>query len=133
MNNSSNIVASYSNWHSVTILLKYSIIQQYGPISTTLKKATIYITNQNACRNVYRKIYDTQICANDPKTVKGACNVINIFYSNILKNSCSVVRRLQGKNMINHVSYSLHESNFKIHCVIDQHHIIKIVCICFWI
>ncbi|XP_043583404.1 chymotrypsin-2-like [Bombus pyrosoma] len=49
-------------------------IREYGPVSTTLKKAIIYITNQSTCKNAYRTIYDTQICANDPKTVKGACN-----------------------------------------------------------
>ncbi|XP_071859195.1 chymotrypsin-2-like [Bombus fervidus] len=60
--------------NSRAIVSGWGRIRQYGPTSTTLKKATIYITNQNTCKDVYRKIHDTQICANDPKIERGACN-----------------------------------------------------------
>ncbi|XP_033351311.1 chymotrypsin-2-like [Bombus vosnesenskii] len=60
--------------NSRAIVSGWGRIRENGPLSTTLKKATIYITNQNTCKNAYRRIYDTQICASNPKSEKGACN-----------------------------------------------------------
>ncbi|XP_076748628.1 chymotrypsin-2-like [Xylocopa sonorina] len=45
-----------------------------GPTTDKLQKARIFITDQTTCKNVYHTIFDSQICANDPQTEKGACN-----------------------------------------------------------
>ncbi|XP_076301520.1 chymotrypsin-2-like [Lasioglossum baleicum] len=49
-----------------------------GQIPNTLQKATLEITDQNTCKNAYKRmgmnIYDSYICANDPKATRGACN-----------------------------------------------------------
>ncbi|CAL7944839.1 unnamed protein product [Xylocopa violacea] len=49
-------------------------LRMNGPTTDKLQKARIYITDQTACRNVYHTIFDSQICASDPQTVRGACN-----------------------------------------------------------
>ncbi|XP_019882307.1 mite allergen Der p 3-like [Camponotus floridanus] len=52
-------------------------ITKNGLRSKILQQATIYITSQEYCKDMYNKvlsdIYDTQICANDPNKRRGAC------------------------------------------------------------
>ncbi|XP_072747521.1 mite allergen Der p 3-like [Anoplolepis gracilipes] len=75
----------------VTLPKQDEIIQQgtaarvsgFGRISESssgsnfLLKATVYITDQEYCKNIYNKIleyiYDTHICANDPNISRGSC------------------------------------------------------------
>lgn len=49
-----------------------------GQIPNTLQKAKLEITDQNTCKNAYKSmrmnIYDSHICASDPKATRGACN-----------------------------------------------------------
>ncbi|KMQ90865.1 mite allergen der f 3-like protein [Lasius niger] len=52
-------------------------ISEDGSGSKVLQQATIYITDQEYCKNMYNKIlydiYDTHICANDPNISRGSC------------------------------------------------------------
>ncbi|XP_070161271.1 chymotrypsin-2-like [Polyergus mexicanus] len=52
-------------------------ISEDGPGSNILQQATIYIADQDYCKNMYSKmlynIYDTHICANDPNISRGSC------------------------------------------------------------
>ncbi|XP_029163066.1 mite allergen Der p 3-like [Nylanderia fulva] len=52
-------------------------LSEDGPGSKILQRATIYIVDQEYCKNMYNKIlyniYDSQICANNPNISKGSC------------------------------------------------------------
>lgn len=54
-------------------------LQQGGPTTIYLQRVNILIANQEYCELMYSKlnynVYETQICAYDPTTEKGSCNV----------------------------------------------------------
>ncbi|XP_076179603.1 transmembrane protease serine 9-like [Ptiloglossa arizonensis] len=64
-----NSAALVSGWGSTRV---------GGRGTTKLMKARIYIADQNKCKSTYsriaKKIYDSQICANNPTVKSGACN-----------------------------------------------------------
>ncbi|RLU26778.1 hypothetical protein DMN91_000575 [Ooceraea biroi] len=63
---------------SIARVSGYGRMWQDGPESRTLKKAIIYIADQDYCRWMYNSfansIYDTHICANDPYISRGSCS-----------------------------------------------------------
>ncbi|CAK9825264.1 TRYP7 [Anthophora retusa] len=58
---------------SVAIVSGWGRLQSGGATSDQLKKARIYITDQNVCKRANGNIVNTQICANDPSNNRGAC------------------------------------------------------------
>ena len=54
-------------------------LQQGGPTTVNLQRVNILIADQEYCKHIYNKahynVYDTQVCAYDPKVEKGSCNV----------------------------------------------------------
>lgn len=69
-------------------------LQKGALISDKLKRTNVFITDFDYCKEVHnkmgRKIYDSQICAKDPKAKKGPCWVSSLsFLLNLYHHSFS--------------------------------------------
>ncbi|KAK1128673.1 hypothetical protein K0M31_003128 [Melipona bicolor] len=64
--------------NDVAIVSGWGRLWQGGPTTVNLQRVNILIANQEYCKYMYNKIryniYDTQVCAYDPKVEKGSCN-----------------------------------------------------------
>ena len=63
---------------SLAVVSGWGALQTGGAGPIKLQKARIYIADQTYCKNAYGRlpmlIFDSQICAYDPATERGACN-----------------------------------------------------------
>lgn len=64
--------------HSPAVVSGWGTLSVGGQIPNTLQKAKLQITDQHKCKDAYKSlrmnIYDSHICASDPKATRGACN-----------------------------------------------------------
>ncbi|CAD1468906.1 unnamed protein product, partial [Heterotrigona itama] len=64
--------------NDVAVVSGWGRLRQGGPTTVHLQRVNILIADQEYCKYIYGKqsynVYDTQVCAYDPKVEKGSCN-----------------------------------------------------------
>ncbi|XP_043515642.1 chymotrypsin-2-like [Frieseomelitta varia] len=64
--------------NDVAVVSGWGRLRQGGPTTVNLQRVNILIADQEYCKYIYNKmhynVYDTQVCAYDPKVEKGSCN-----------------------------------------------------------
>ncbi|KAK9300704.1 hypothetical protein QLX08_006729 [Tetragonisca angustula] len=64
--------------NDVAVVSGWGRLRQGGPTTVNLQRVNILIADQEYCKHIYNKahynVYDTQVCAYDPKVEKGSCN-----------------------------------------------------------